>query len=191
MGLFSKRRFVVANVLVTVKGDSARSLRGVVAEATGRIEAAAGDVDLAAQELARVAGALVDRHSELSHAAVAGDVYEREEDAGARFDELFADNAGRYLSAADGTTHPEARAPLPPAADVTVVMLSFAYEGDAPLLERDLTNVVEVLEALAELRRLAERGRLEAAAVHVAPAHPDDHLDEERLLVNFPELGPL
>lgn len=191
MGLFSKKRYVVANMLLAVKGEGARSLRGVAQESVARIEGAGGDVDVAAREVGRLAGALLDRNSELSHAAVAGDVYDREEDAGARFDEVFADNAGRYLSAADHEAHPEAREPLPPHADVTVAMLSFVYEGEAPLVERDLTNVVEVEEALGELRRLVERGLLDAAAVHVAPAHPQDHLDEERLLVNFPELGPL
>ena len=67
-------------------------------------------------------------------------------------------------------------------------MLTVAYEGEQPRLEGDLSSVLEVESALKSIIELHHQGRVLLAHVHHAPAHPEDKLTDEQLLVNYPEL---
>ena len=128
---------------------------------------------------------MLDRLPNLTHAACFGEAYDDEGDAEAAGQSAFADLSTRYLAAADDAgAHTEAM----PGERRAVVMLTIAYQGEEPLLECDLSNVVDVENALKTVIELHHQGRLLLAHVHHAPAHPEDKLTDEQLLVNYPEL---
>lgn len=185
MSLFSRKRYVVTNVFVALDEAAFGPILELCGEAQRRIVANADDFAVATAELARVAGAILDRRDHLTHAACFGEVYDDEGDAEAAGQSAFADLSTRYLSAADdGGPATEAM----PGERRAVVMLTIAYEGEERALEGDLGSVVDVENALKAIIELHHQGRLLLAHVHHAPAHPEDKLTDEQLLVNYPEL---
>jgi hypothetical protein len=185
-----KDRVAVATLMVGVDGEAFLSVQRRINEAAGRIVEADGDFDIAARETAAVAQALLDAEVHWESGALAGDVFDAEEDASAALGEIFADLAARYASSAgsaasagrrddgDGTTR-ERRC---------IAMITIAYRGTSADVERDLNDRLDVARVLRGIVTLREQHALLAAQVHVAPAHPDDRLTDEQLLANFPEL---
>jgi hypothetical protein len=188
-GLGKKKRHVVVTVLVGVDGDGCAPVRERAVLATKKIVAAHGAFDVAAAEVADVARALLDHQADWSHGALGGDIYDKEADASAGVADVYADLAGRYL-ASDGSD-PKAAAHGTRDERRVVVMLTVAYAGEDAALERELNDRNDVIAVLEGIAAQAERDTLLAAQVHAAPAHPEDVLTDEQLLVCFPELQTL
>lgn len=186
-----KKRFVVTNLFVAVDGAAFTAILTLCGRAEQRIVASEGDFDVASEQIAKVAGGLIDQREHWTHAAIFGDVVDDEGQADATAQEAFADLSTRYLSAGDEEPRPEAKVSVEPGERRAVAMLTVAYEGEEPALERDAGNVVELEEALQKIVALHHQGRLLVAHVHHAPAHPEDRLTDEQLLVNYPELMTL
>lgn len=184
MGLFSRKRFVVTNLFVAVDAAAFAPTLALCQDAQKRIVEHADDFALACTELARVAGAVLDRSAHLTHAACFGEVFDDEGDAEAAGQSAFADLSTRYLAADDAGAPSEAL----PGERRAVVMLTIAYQGEEPALEGDLGSVIDVEDALKAVIALHHQERLLLAHVHHAPAHPEDKLTDEQLLVNYPEL---
>ncbi|MDP2342217.1 MAG: DUF1517 domain-containing protein [Deltaproteobacteria bacterium] len=186
--LFGRRgsRHVVATVLVAVDGDAFLPLQRLTLEAAARIVAAPDEFDVASHEVARVARALLDHESHWTAAALGGDVFDDEASAGSQLAEVYADLASRYLAG----EHDLAR----DVGDQTsreqrcVVMLTVAYAGESDDVERELHDRLDVARVLKGIAALHERDALLGAQLHVAPAHPEDRLTDEQVLVGFPEL---
>ena len=187
-------RHVVATVLVAVDGEAFVPAIVKVTRAAQRIAADEGrGADTfagASQALADTARVLLDHEVNWDSAALGGDVFDSEEDASAQVAEVYADLSGRYSAGADdemskddadGTSR-ERRA---------VVMLTACYQGQDDDIERELNDRLDVARVLRGLIALHERDALLAAQIHVAPAHVDDRLTDEQLLVLFPELSSI
>jgi hypothetical protein len=182
-------RVAVATIVLCVDGEAFLPLQRRVNDATARIVARDGAFDVAADEVASVARALLDHEACWHSGALAGEVFADEGDANAFLGEVYADLSSRYASSDDGRddvardgTSAERRC---------VVMLTIAYRGESADVERDLHDRLDAARALRGVVALREQQALLAAQVHVAPAHPDDRLSDEQLLANFPELSAL
>jgi len=188
-------RHVVATVLVAVDGDAFVPAIVKVTRAAQRLAADDGrGVDTfagASQALADTARVLLDHEANWDQAALGGDVFDSEDDASAQVAEVYADLSGRYSSspadndldkAAGDDTSRERRA---------VVMLTACYQGEDADVERELNDRLDLARVLRGLIALHERDALLAAHIHVAPAHVDDRLTDEQLLMLFPELNTL
>lgn len=181
------KRHVVQTTMVAVDSGARALVIDTVRRAQAEIESAPDDFHVASRGLATVARVLLDQRPHWTMAAAGGDVFDDEDEASAQVAETFADLSTRYQSAddthlpgaaADGTSH-EWRC---------VVMLTVAYVGEEPALEREIEGPGDVDGMLRAMVALHERDGLLAAQLHVAPAHPEDRLTDEQLLVAFPEL---
>lgn len=188
-------RHVVATVLVAVDGEAFVPAIVKITRAAQRLAADDGrGVDTfagASQALADTARLLLDHETNWDQAALGGDVFDSEDDASAQVAEVYADLSGRYSSsptdndldkAAGDDTSRERRA---------VVMLTACYQGEDADVERELNDRLDLARVLRGLIALHERDALLAAHIHVAPAHVDDRLTDEQLLMLFPELNTL
>jgi hypothetical protein len=182
-------RFAVATLVLCVDGAGFLPLQRRVNEATERIVRADGAFEVAADEVAGVARALLDHESCWQSGALAGEVFSAEGDADAALAEIYADLSSRYASSDDGRedvvrdgTSAERRC---------VVMLTIAYRGESADVERDLHDRLDAARVLRGVVALREQRALLAAQVHIAPSHPEDLLSDEQLLANFPELTSL
>jgi hypothetical protein len=122
-----------------------------------------------------------------------GEVFWNEGDAGDYVNELFTDSAQRYLSEVELSESPiGANEPLSlPITSNLVVMITVAYEGEVLDLEADLSNIHALKLGLKALINLHYQGKLRAIQVHFSPSQLGDELNNEQLLLNFPELIPL
>lgn len=187
MGLFSrKKRTVVTNLFVALDESAFASMLALCAEAEARIAAGGEDFSVASAEVARVAGALLDRLDSASHAAVFGEEFTDEDEAGAYGQQCFAELSTRYLAGPDD----ERAAPTEalPGERRVVVMLTVAYQGQYDALESPPGSVLELKDALITVVALHHRDALLLAHLHHAPAHPEDKLTDEQMLANYPEL---
>ncbi|NES69616.1 MAG: DUF1517 domain-containing protein, partial [Okeania sp. SIO2D1] len=125
-------------------------------------------------------------------AANEGDVFWEEEEAADYVDELFTDSAQRYLSQpADGGECADDDPLSIPITPNLVVMLTVAFEGEAPNLETDLASTEAMQDGLTALINLHYQQKLRAIQFHFSPARLGDELTDEQVLLNFPELIPL
>lgn len=185
-----KRRHVVQTTLVAVDGDAFAPLIDITTRAQARMQSAPEDFEVASEGIASVARALLDHQDAWTMAAAGGDIFDDEASASGQVAEVFADLSTRYQNSAsdnlpagpkDGTSH-ERRC---------VVMLTVGYAGEEEGLEQDLGDRNDLVEMLRAIIALHERDGLLAAQVHIAPAHPEDRLSDEQLLVAFPELSSI
>ncbi|MBM4280294.1 MAG: DUF1517 domain-containing protein [Deltaproteobacteria bacterium] len=182
-------RVAVATVALCVDGAGFLPLQRRVNDATARIVAADGAFDVAADEVAAVARALLDHESSWHSGALAGEVFAAEGDAQDFLGEVYADLSSRYASSDDGREDVERDGTS--AERRCVVMVTVAYRGESVDVERDLHDRLDAARALQGIVALREQRTLLAAQVHVAPSHTDDRLSDEQLLANFPELSAL
>ena len=186
-----KKRFVVTNLFVAVDASAFVPLLTMCARAEQRIVASDGNFEVATEQVAKIAGGLIDQREHWTHAALFGDVVDDEGQADAVAQEAFADLSTRYLSAGDEDARPDAAVEVNPGERRAVAMLTVAFEGEEAVLEHDVENVVLLEESLQRIVALHHQGRLLVAHIHHAPAHPEDKLTDEQLLVNYPELMTL
>jgi hypothetical protein len=186
-----KKRFVVTNLFVAVDASAFLPVLTLCARAEQRIVASDGNFDVASEQIAKVAGGLIDQREHWTHAALFGDVVDDEGQADAVAQEAYADMSTRYLSAGDDDDKGSVEVEVNPGERRAVAMLTVAFEGEEAALERDVENVVLLEESLQKIVALHHQGRLLVAHVHHAPAHPEDKLTDEQLLVNYPELMTL
>lgn len=198
MGLFRKDRWAVATVMIGLDGQEVRAFQDLMKDATRRIVASDGDFDVAAEELVRVAEALLEHSESWSEVANWGEAFTGEEDASAYGDEVFAELSGRYLSSGGlgGDSAPkgdrdQARDHLLGKGAHLVVSLTAGYHGDVPQVEKPLSTREDLSNALVAMIALQRKGQLELAHLHYAPADPDEVLTDDQLLVNYPELVTL
>jgi len=187
----NKKRYVVTTLLVGLEGRSAAPLLGALTQASGRILDSDGEFEVASQEIAGVCGALLDYETAWNRAANWGEAFTKEEQAGDYGAETFSDLSQRYLSssATEGSVLSVPNTARPP--QNIVVMITVAYQGEIPELEANLHSLTQVKSALKAIVALHHKDQLQLAHLHFAPAQFGDDLDEEQLLVNYPELVTL
>jgi hypothetical protein len=192
-GMSRKERYGVVTLVVALDEAAAPSVRAVVARAAQRIVDADGRFEVASAEVAAACAALLDHLDHATHVAHGGEEVDDEAAADAFGQEQFADLSTRYLSSAPSgsggpsTTASDAAGPEPGERRF-VAMVTVGYAGQAPALETDLHDRDALTAALREVVSLHHADRLLLAHVHGAPAHADDKLTDEQMLVCFPEL---
>ncbi len=191
---FSGRtRYVVCRVFLHLAGDQVAPLLGVLNQAALTADEAEGDMQALGEELVMVCQTLLQSEVYWQSAANEGDAFWDEGEAGNFVNELFTDSAQRYLSqpdlsvAASQTTDPL----VVPITRNIIVMLTVAYEGEAPELEADLSNMDALKAGFKALVNLHYQNSLRAVQIHFSPAQLGDELTPDQILVNFPELIPL
>jgi Protein of unknown function (DUF1517) len=187
-----KTRFVVCRLFIHLAGQEVAPLLGVLNQASRQALQADGDLQIVGEGLVEICQSLLQYDTYWRSASNEGDVFWNEGEAGDFVEELFTDSAQRYLSgsAIAGATDPDSVLSIPITQNL-VVMLTIAFEGEAPDLETDLAQVSTLKTGLKALINLHYQDRLRAVQVHFSPAQLGDELDSDQLMLNFPELVPL
>ncbi|MDX2243093.1 MAG: DUF1517 domain-containing protein [Leptolyngbyaceae cyanobacterium bins.302] len=189
--LSGKTRFVVARLFIHLAGKEVAPLLGVLNQASRDAIASDGDIQTLGEGLVNICQTLLQYDTYWQSAANEGDVFWDEGEAGDFVEELFTDSAQRYHS---GTTFNEGAIDEFDTIPITqnlVLMITFAYEGEAPDLETNLASVNSLKAGLKALINLHYQDRLRAIQVHFSPAQLGDELTSDQLLLNFPELVPM
>lgn len=188
-----KTRLAVCRVFVQLTGEEVAPILGVLNSTAREAIDADGDVTVLGEGLVEICNHLLQYDNYWQSAANEGDVFWDEGEAGDYVDELFTDSADRYLSEPQySTSADDKNSPLSlPVTRNVVVMLTVAYEGEVPDLETDLADMGALKSGLKALINLQYQERLRAVQVHFSPAQLGDELNNDQLLVNFPELIPL
>lgn len=186
-----RTRFVVSRIFIHLAGNEVAPLLGVLNEAGRAAIEADGDLPVLGEGLVEICQTLLQNDLYWQAAGNEGDVFWNEGDAGDFVTELFTDSAQRYRSAPDYEQSSPAGELSLPITHNLVVMLTVAFEGEAPELETDLANLQALKAGLKALINLHYQDRLRAVQVHFSPARLGEELNAEQVLVNFPELIPL
>lgn len=186
-----KTRFVVSRLFIHLAGREIAPLLGVLNRVVREAVDTDGDLEVLGEGLVTVCQHLLQMTPYWQSAANEGDVFWEEGEAGSYVNELFIDSGQRYLSEVD-LSQPPTETPLSlPITNNLVVMLVVAFEGEAAALETNLADLEALEDGLRALIELHYQERLRAVQMHFSPAKLGDELDDEQLLVNFPELVPL
>jgi Protein of unknown function (DUF1517) len=190
--LTGKTRFVVSRVFIHLAGQEVAPLLGVLNQSARQAIEADGDIQAIGEGLVEICQSLLQYDTYWRSAANEGDVFWNEGEAGDFVEELFTDSAQRYLSGStlEGANDPDAVLSIPITQNL-VVMLTTAFEGEAPDIETDLANVSALKTGLKAIINLHYQDRLRAVQVHFSPAQLGDELDSDQLMLNFPELIPM
>jgi uncharacterized membrane protein len=187
-----RTRFVVCRLFLHLAGSDVAPLLGVLNRTARQAVDADGDLEVLGEGLVQICQSLLQYDEYWLSAANEGDVFWDEGAAGDYVNELFTDSAERYLS--EPNLNPPAGADEPlslPATRNLVVMITVAYEGEAPELESNLADINAMKAGLKALINLHYQERLQAIQVHFSPAQLGDELTNDQLLQYFPELVPL
>ena len=191
--LTGRTRFVVCRLFMHLAGQEVAPLLGILNRAGRDAIEADGDINILGEGLVEICQNLLQNDTYWQSAANEGDVFWSEGEAGDFVNELFTDSASRYLSEPD-FSQPNTGRDEPLTLPVTrnlVVMITIAYEGEAPELEGDLAELSALKAGLKAIINLHYQERLRAIQVHFSPARLGDELTSDQLLLNFPELIPL
>ncbi|MDX2231889.1 MAG: DUF1517 domain-containing protein [Leptolyngbyaceae cyanobacterium bins.349] len=189
--LSGKTRFVVARLFIHLAGKEVAPLLGVLNQVARHATDSDGDIQTLGEGLVEVCQTLLQYDIYWQSAANEGDVIWDEGEAGDFVEELFTDSAQRYRSGALlADTEIDAFDTIPITQNL-VLMLTIAYEGEAPDLETDLANLSALKAGLKAIINLHYQDRLRAIQVHFSPAQLGDELTADQLIQNFPELVPL
>lgn len=189
-----KTRFVVCRLFLHLSGSEIAPLLGVLNRSARQAYDSEGDLQILGEELVNICQSLLQYQTYWNSAANEGDVFWNEGEAGDYVNELFTDSAERYLSQPDLAATSEIDQDAPLSAPVThniVVMITVAFEGEVAQLEDDLANISAMTAGLKSLINLHYQEKLRAIQVHFSPAQFGDTLNNEQLLLNYPELIPL
>lgn len=187
-----KTRYGVTRLFVHLYGDNVAPLLGLLNQQARAAVDSEGDFDVLGEGLVDICQKLIEMRYDWRSIANEGDIVWNEGEAGDYVTELFTDSAQRYLSEPDLDNTSEENTPLSlPVTSNVIVMITVAYTGESPDLETNLVGFEALEYGLKALINLQYSGKLEAIQVHFSPAQLGDILDDEQLLVNFPELVPL
>ena len=189
---FSGNRFVVSRVFIHLSGAEIAPLLGVLNRVAQKAIEADGDLEVLGEGLVSVCQNLLQMSSYWQSAANEGDVLWDEGEAGDYVNELFTDSARRYSSVIDTSENDrDDRSLSLPITRNLVVMLTVAFEGESADLENNLADPEALEYGLKALINLHYQEKLRAIQIHFSPARLGDELDDEQLLLNFPELIPV
>lgn len=185
-----KTRFVVSRLFLHLSGKEVAPLLGVLNQAARDAVESDGDIQTLGEGMVELCQSLLQYDTYWQSAANEGDMFWNEGEAGDFVEELFTDSAQRYLS---GTTIGDAEADFTtiPITPNLIIMITVAFEGEAPELETDLASVSAMKTGLKALINLHYQDRLRAIQVHFSPAQLGDELTSDQIILNFPELIPL
>ena len=188
-----RTRYVVSRLFLHLAGQEVAPLLGVLNRMAREAIDNEGDLEVMGEGLVEICQSLLQYDEYWLSAANEGDVFWDEGAAGDYVNELFTDSAQRYLSEPDLNTAPDvADTPLSlPVTRNLVVMITVAFEGEAPELETNLADINAMKAGLKALINLHYQERLRAVQVHFSPAQLGDELTNDQLLQYFPELVPL
>lgn len=187
-----KTRFVVSRVFIHLSGAEIAPMLGILNRVAREAIEADGDLEVLGEGLVSVCQNLLQMSSYWQSAANEGDVLWDEGEAGDYVNELFTDSAQRYSSAIDTSNGDRDDQPLSlPITRNLVVMLTVAFEGESADLENNLADPEALEYGLKALINLHYQEKLRAIQIHFSPARLGDELDDEQLLLNFPELIPV
>jgi len=191
--LTGKTRFGVCRLFIHLTGPEAAPILGILNQAGRDVVAAEGDLEALGEGLVDICQNLLTLQSYWQAATNEGDIFWDEGEAGDYVTELFTDSAQRYLSDPNWEAPTlEANEPLSlPVTQNLVIMITVAWEGEAPDLETDLTDMGALIAGIKALINLHYQKRLRAIQVHFSPAALGDQLTADQVLINFPELIPL
>lgn len=193
--LSGKTRFVVSRIFLHLSGDEVAPLLGVLNQSGRAAIDAEGDLPVLGEGLVEICQSLLQNDLYWRAAGNEGDVFWNEGEAGDFVTQLFTDSAQRYRSTPEyERSKPDTGLDTDLSIPITqnlVVMLTVAFEGEAPELETDLADLNALKTGLKALINLHYQDRLRAIQVHFSPARLGDELNAEQVLVNFPELIPL
>ena len=190
--LGGKTRFVVCRLFIHLAGEEVAPLLGVLNSAGYDAVDTEGDMTVLGEGLVEICQSLLQYDTYWQAAANEGDVFWDEGEAGDFVTELFTDSAQRYRSAPALDTPAGKDEPLVlPATQNLVVILTIAFEGEAPELEADLASMSALKAGLKAIINLHYKEKLRAVQVHFSPARLGDELTADQVLVGFPELIPL
>ncbi len=189
--MMGRTRYVVCRIMLHLNGSEIAPILGLLNRSKREAVDSDGDMEVLGEVLVSTCQTLLQNDESWMSAANEGDVFWNEGEAGDYVQELFTDSAQRYLSELD-TSYTDADESFSvPVTRNIVVMITTAYEGEAPQLEDDLTNIAALQEAFKALIELNYKDRIRAVQVHFSPAKLGDELTNDQLLQHFTELIPL
>jgi uncharacterized membrane protein len=186
-----KTRFVVCRIMLHLWGTEVAPLIGVFNQIARQAMDDEGDIQVMGEGLVEVCQALLQSDTYWRSAGNEGEVFWSEEEAGDYAEELFTDSAQRYHSGSLFAEEAEEEALTLPVTRNLIVMVAIAFEGEMPELETNLADMNALKQGLKAVINLHYQERLRAIQIHFSPAQLGDELDDEQVLVNFPELIPL
>jgi Protein of unknown function (DUF1517) len=186
-------RYVVCRIFLNLSGDQVAPLLGTLNQARINADDAEGDMQVLGEELVNICQTLLQAEIYWQSGANEGDVFWDEGEAGNYVNELFTDSAQRYLSQPNLNVALEQQSDslIVPVTQNVVGMITVAYEGDASILESDLSSMAAMKDGLRALINLHYQEALRAIQIHFSPAQFGDELTSDQILANFPELIPL
>lgn len=185
-----RTRIVVCRLFLHLAGKEVAPLLGVLNRAAQRAIDAEGDLQVMGEGLVEICETLLQYQIYWQSGANEGDLFWSEGEAEDYVTELFTDSAERYGSGELGDADPDRELSLPITQNL-IVMITIAFEGEAPELETDLASVSAMKAGLKALINLHYQGALRAIQVHFSPAQLGDELTTDQLMQHFPELIPL
>lgn len=190
--MMGRTRYVVCRLFIHLAGSEVAPILGVLNRGAREGIDANGDVEVLGEGLVELCQTLLQYDEYWTSAANEGDVFWSEGEAGDYVNELFTDSAERYLSEPDFSSNSGVNEPLSiPVTRNVIVMITFAYEGEVPELESDLSNIAALKDGLKAIINLHYKHKLRAVQVHFSPARLGDELSNDQLLQYYPELIPL
>ncbi|MBR8836083.1 MAG: DUF1517 domain-containing protein [Stigonema ocellatum SAG 48.90 = DSM 106950] len=190
--MIGRTRYVVCRIMLHLGGSEVAPILGVLNRAGRAAIDAEGDLEVLGEGLVEISQTLLQYDEYWLSAANEGDVFWNEGEAGDFVNELFTDSAQRYLSEPDYSPNSRSNEPLSiPVTRNVIVMITVAFEGEAPELESDLSNTQALKEGLKAIINLHYKHKLQAIQVHFSPARLGEELTNDHLLQYYPELIPL
>ncbi len=190
--MMGRTRYVVCRLFIHLAGSEVAPILGQLNRGARQAIDADGDVEVLGEGLVELCQTLLQYDEYWTSAANEGDVFWSEGEAGDYVSELFTDSAERFLSEPDFSSNSGVNEPLSiPVTRNVIVMITFAYEGEVPELESDLSNIAALKDGLKAIINLHYKHKLRAIQVHFSPAQLGDELSNDQLLQYYPELIPL
>jgi uncharacterized membrane protein len=189
--MMGRTRYVVCRLFIHLAGSEVAPILGQLNRGARQAIDADGDVEILGGGLVELCQTLLQYDEYWTSAANEGDVFWSEGEAGDYVNELFTDSAERYLSEPDLSSNTSNEPLSIPVTRNVIVMITFAYEGEVPELESDLSNIAGLKDGLKAIINLHYKHKLRAVQVHFSPAQLGDELSNDQLLQYYPELIPL
>ncbi len=190
--MMGKTRYVVCRIMLHLGGSEVAPILGLLNRLGREAYDSDGDLHLMGEGLTELCQTLLQNDTSWLSASNEGDAVWSEGEAGDYVNQLFTDSAERFLSNPNYDSHSSNHEPLSiPVTQNIIVMITVAFEGEAPDLETDLSNVGALKNAFKTLINLHYKHKLRAIQVHFSPAQLGDELSSDQLIQYYPELIPL